>query len=267
MRSILGTKFTYMTESVRSAARVLELVEFLAAAESGASLSEATGGLCAPKSSTLMLLRTLVNRGYAYRDNDNDRYFLSPDFRAGAFGWVAEPFARLTAIARPVMEALSDELGESITLGVLAGAGQARILTKVVANLDVRYDTDISRPIPLYCTAIGRSLVSRRPPEEWPDLLGPGPFTAVTPHTVTDRAEILAVIEGVRRDGYAIVMEEFALGGTGVASPILDPTGAAVATLNVGCVTNRFHGKRDQVVAAVRRSAAAVAKGLGGGPL
>src|ERR1043165_10286771 len=98
MRSIPRIAFIYMTETVRSAARVLDLVEFLATSDSGVTLSEATGGLAAPKSSTLMLLRTLVQRGYAYRDVSSDRYHLSADFRAGAFGREADPLARLSAI-------------------------------------------------------------------------------------------------------------------------------------------------------------------------
>jgi IclR family pca regulon transcriptional regulator len=255
-----------MTENVRSAARVLELVEFLAAADAGASLSEATGGLNAPKSSTLMLLRTLVNRGYAYRDTDNDRYFLSADFRVGAFGWVADPFARLAAIARPIMEALTEELGETTTLAIWGDGAHGRHLIKVVANLDIRYDADVARPIPLYCTAIGRTLLSGRPATEWDALLGPGPFLPITPHTLIDREKILSVVGNVKAEGYAIVTEEFALGGTGVATPVLDAAGDTVAVLNVGCVTNRFHDKKDAVIAAVRRSARIISKSLGGAP-
>jgi len=253
-----------MTETVRSAARVLELVEFLAAAEGGVSLGEATGGLAAPKSSTLMLLRTLVNLGYAYRDNGTDRYFLSTDYRAGAFGWVADPLARLSAVARPVMEDLSRRLGETVTLGVWGQGAQARMLIKIVAEVDVRYDTDITRAIPLYCTAIGRTLLSGRAPEDRAALIGEGPLKAVTPHTLTDRSKLLALLETVKRDGFAIAMEEFALGGTGVAAPVADAHGAVIAALNIGCVTNRFHDKRDLVISAVKQAAATISKRLEG---
>jgi IclR family pca regulon transcriptional regulator len=252
-----------MTETVRSAARVLDLVEFLANAQSGVTLSEATGGLAAPKSSTLMLLRTLVQRGYAYRDATGDRYHLSEHFRSGAFGWVADPLSRLVALARPVMESLSESIGETATLGVLNDDGHARLATKVVANLDVRYDTDITRPIPLYCTAIGRTLLAHRPTAARTALLGPGPFKAVTPYTITDRGKILDLLEDVRSQGFAIVMEEFALGGTGVSAPVFDATGAVVGALNAGCVTNRFQEKREQVVAEVKRHAAGLSRSLG----
>src|SRR5688572_11148373 len=124
-----------MTENVLSAARVLDLVELIAASEDGVLLREATTRLNAQKSSTLMLLRTLVNRGYARRDPVSDRYLLTDQYRSGAFGWVIDPHARLVAAARPMMEALSLELGESMTFGVCDTAGYARVLTQVVADV------------------------------------------------------------------------------------------------------------------------------------
>ncbi|MDP3869378.1 IclR family transcriptional regulator [Phenylobacterium sp.] len=245
-----------MTDNVLSAARVLDLLELIAVADDGVLLREATTRLKAPKSSTLMLLRTLVNRGYVYRDPLSDRYLLAAAYRSGGFGWTADPYARLVAAARPIMEALSLEMGETMTFGVWATPGHARNLVKVVANVDVRYDTDINRPIPLFCTAIGRVLVSRSPTAAWGDLIGPGPFPALTRHTVTDRAEILKIVGRAREDGHAIVMEEFALGGTGVAAPVVDASGHPVGALNMGCVTARFEDKREQVVAAVMAGAA-----------
>lgn len=244
-----------MTDNVLSAARVLDLVELIAASGDGVLLREATTRLNAPKSSTLMLLRTLVNRGYAYRDPLSDRYLLTDQYRAGAFGWVTDPYARLIAAARPVMERLSQELGESMTFGVFDTPGYAKVITQVVADVEVRYSANVSRPIPLYCTAIGRVLVSRRPRAEWRDLIGHGPFPAVTRHTVTDDEEVLRIVARVHEEGHAIVMEEFALGGTGVAAPVLDENGHVLGALNMGCVTNRFDEKRRQVVAAVMAAA------------
>jgi len=244
-----------MTSNVLSAARVLDLLELVAAAADGVSLREAAGDLQAPKSSTLMLLRTLVNRGYVYRDPLSDRYVLSDHHRTGAFGWTADPHARLASTAQPILQSLSRELGETTTIGIWAHPGHAKLLTKVVADLDVRYDTDVARPIPLYCTAIGRVLLSSRTAEDREALIGQGPFETLTRHTITDRQRLLAIVSQARDDGFAIVMEEFALGGTGVAAPVLDADGRAVAALNVGCVTNRFEEKRDKVITAVMRDA------------
>lgn len=253
-----------MTDNVLSAARVLDLIELVAAADNGVPLREATTRLNAPKSSTLMLLRTLVNRGYVYREPTNDRYLLTEQYRSGAFGWHSDPNARLVAAARPIMESLSHALGESMTFGVFGEPGCAKALTQVVADLEVRYVANIARPIPLYCTAIGRVLVSRQPESQWAELIGAGPFPALTPHTVTQAKQVLEIIAKVRDQGHAVVMEEFALGGTGVAAPVIDAEGRAVAALNMGCVTNRFGDKRERVLAAVMAGANALSEQLRG---
>lgn len=255
-----------MTDNVPSAARVLDLIELIAVTPDGLLLREATARLNAPKSSTLMLLRTLVNRGYAYRDPLSDRYHLAEAFRAGGFGWTTDPHARLVAAARPIMEGLVQALGESMTFGVFDKAGHARSLAQVVADVEVRYTAHINRPIPLYCTAIGRVLVAGQPEDEWSALIGDGPFPIVTPHTVTDKARVLEIVGQVRRQGYAIVMEEFALGGTGVAAPVTDAEGRAVGALNVGCVTGRFEDKRERVVAAVTAAAGALSEQMAARP-
>lgn len=252
-----------MTDNVLSAARVLDLIELIAAAPDGVLLREATLQLSAPKSSTLMLLRTLVNRGYVARDPLSDRYTLAERFRTGGFGWSVDRYASLVAAARPIMEELVAALGESTTFGVFHAAGHAKVVAQVVADVEVRYAANTELPIPLYCTAIGRVLVSGRPQADWSPMVGDGPFPAVTRHTVTDKATILEILSRVRGQGYAVVMEEFALGGTGVAAPVFDREGRVVAALNVGCVTNRFEDKRDRVVTAVKAAAGAVSEQLG----
>ncbi|HEY9235249.1 MULTISPECIES: IclR family transcriptional regulator [Phenylobacterium] len=251
-----------MTENVLSAARVLDLIELIAAADEGVLLREATMRLNAPKSSTLMLLRTLVNRGYVYRDTVSDRYVLADQHRSGGFGWISDPHARLVAAARPFMESLSQALGESMNFAVLDKPGHARALTQVVADVEVRYVANINRPIPLYCTAIGRVLVSRQPEAEWGQMIGEGPFLALTRYTQTDPIEIMKIIGQVRDQGHAVVMEEFALGGTGVAAPVLGADGRAVAALNIGCVTSRFAEKRERLIGAVMAAANALSEQL-----
>jgi IclR family pca regulon transcriptional regulator len=249
-----------MTSNVLSAARVLDLIELIASSEHGVLLREATSRLNVPKSSTLMLLRTLVNRGYVERDPLSDRYTLSEGYRAGAFGWKFAPHGRLLAAAKPIMDDLARTLGETAILGVFDQDGHARALAQTVADVEVRYATNIERPIPFYCSAIGRVLISRQPESDWPRLLGEGPFAALTRHTVTDRQELLRVIGQVRQQGYSVVMEEFALGGTGVAVPVLDAEGRAIAALDIGCVTGRFEDKRERVLAAVIAAAAALSQ-------
>ncbi len=251
-----------MTANVPSAARVLELIELIAEADHGMLLREATQRLNVPKSSTLMLLRTLVNRGYVERDPVSDRYTLSAKYQTGAFGWKTTPHGRLLAAARPIMDDLMLASGETVILGGFGAQGHARALAQVIADREVRYATNIERPIPFYCSAIGRVLVSRQPERDWPRLLGEEPLASMTRHTITDKAELLRIVGEVRDQGYCVVTEEFALGGTGVAAPVLDAEGRAMAALDIGCVTGRFDEKRERIIQAVISAANALGQAL-----
>ena len=64
-------------------------------------------------------------------------------------------------------------------------------------------------------------------------MLLASPRVKITPHTVTDLKALRAIVKQVRDRGYAVVEEEFALGGTGIAAPIFDGRGALFAVLDV----------------------------------
>src|ERR1700752_1018398 len=103
-----------MNGNVKSAARVLDILELLFRSEEPMALKDLVSVLALPKSSAHALLRTLQSRGYVERDAA-DRYKLNEQLRQSA-GWVGGPEAHLAAVARPVMEQLRDELDESVFL-------------------------------------------------------------------------------------------------------------------------------------------------------
>lgn len=243
------------TAPVRSAARALDLLELIADSAGGVSLTVAASSLHLPKSSALMLLRTLVARGYVTR-TEEDRYVLNEAFRKNGFGWGGNRFARLLAVARPAMQRLCERLGETVILGALDEDGQVRLLAKVIARQDVRYDVDLSTRLPAYCTALGRVMLGPMDRERRHSILVRTKRVKRTPRTVTDLERLHGLINQAVEQGYAIVEEEFALGGTGIAAPIVDVDGRVVAALNVGCVTARFQAKRPAVISMLVREAA-----------
>ncbi|WP_165098567.1 MULTISPECIES: IclR family transcriptional regulator [unclassified Caballeronia] len=240
-----------MNDSVRSAARVLDLLEYFAAASEGLALTTVSTVFGMPKSSTLALLRTLLVRGYLVRD-ERGLYSLNDAFRSRGFGWGGDLLARLVAVTKPAMDALCAEIGETVILGVLGDEGCIRFLAKSVAASVVRYDVDLSSVSPAYCTAIGRVLLSPLPRHRRDAILAAQPLEKVTQDTVVDLDRINVLIDGAAADGYCIVQEEFAVDGIGIAMPIFGPDGTALAALDVGCVASRFAAKRDNIIAAMR---------------
>jgi DNA-binding IclR family transcriptional regulator len=235
-----------LSEAVRSAARVLDVLEHLAGTGEGASLSEVCNALELPKSSTLMLLRTVLARGYVTKDTA-DRYRLNDIFRSYGFGWGGHRFARLIALSNAVMHELCQAVDETVLLGAEDGR-VIRTLAKVVSEQVIRYDVALAAPSPFYCTAMGRTIMAFSSEEKREAMLLASPRPKITPHTVTDLKALRAILKQVRDRGYAVVEEEFALGGTGIGAPIFDGRGAIFAVLDVGCVSKRFPAKRTRII-------------------
>ena len=125
-----------MNDTVKSAARVLDILELLFRSEEPMALKDLVSILALPKSSAHALLRTLQSRGYVERDAA-DRYVLNESLRQSS-GWIGGPEAHLAAVARPVMDQLRDDLDETVFLGVRAARGDVKVIAKSVSRAQIR---------------------------------------------------------------------------------------------------------------------------------
>ncbi|MBB2972298.1 IclR family transcriptional regulator [Mesorhizobium sp. RMAD-H1] len=249
-----------MNDENRSAGRVLDVLEHLAGRPDGASLTEICAALELPKSSAHVLLRTVLARGYVTKDR-SERYVLNEVFRTYGFGWGGHRHAHLIAVANPIMEELAAAVGETVLLGTVEG-GVVRTLSKVVADQVIRYDVSLSTPSPYYCTAMGRVVVAFSPESQRDLRLLSTEREKHTDKTVTDLHTLRRIIERVAEDGYAIVEEEFVVGGTGIAAPVFGKNGEVVAVLDIGCVSARFEANRERLIEALLSSAGLLSQRL-----
>src|SRR5258707_9447366 len=128
-----------MNDSVKSAARVLDILELLFRSEEPMALKDLVSILALPKSSAHALLRTLQSRGYVERDAA-DRYVLNESLRQSS-GWIGGPQAHPSAVARPVMDQLRDDLDETVFLGGRAARGDAKGIAKSGSRGPVPHDS------------------------------------------------------------------------------------------------------------------------------
>src|SRR5258708_24760938 len=139
-----GTRFIYMNDSVKSAARVLDILELLFRSEEPMALKDLVSILALPKSSAHALLRTLQSRGYVERD-PADRYALAESLRQSS-GWIGGPQAHLAAVGRPMMDQVRDDLGEAVVLGVRPARGGVKVSTQSGRRAQTRYESDEPGP-------------------------------------------------------------------------------------------------------------------------
>ncbi len=250
-----------MNSAVKSAVRTLEMLEFLGAVQEPVSLKDLVAALGYPKSSAHALAQTLVGRGYVVQEGE--RYAIADHVRDGFAGRSRQE--RLLRLARPVMDELRRQVGETVLLGVRTPRGDVRMIAKSVSDNPVRFDKDLERTSAAYCTATGRVLLAFWDDASREAYLARTPLLAHTPHTVTDSEELRAILRRVRRSGVALCEEEHVLGSTGIAAPVFDRTGQALAALDIGAISARFAAARRMMTSAVVEAAAALSRRLGQG--
>ena len=251
-----------MNSEIKSAGRVLDLLEYLANCRAPVRLSQIVADLSLPKSSAHGLMQTLVMRGHVAR-NAAGAYALVESVRHGfPFSRQEEP---LVVVAMPVMEKLRDDTGETVILSTLNARGDIRRLAKCVSLHPVRYDVKIDSPITAYCTATGRVLLAYASPEVVDEYFERVQILSYTPFTETDVVRLRQVLARVRRDGYALNEQEFITGSTGVAAPVFDAAGDVVAAINLGTLTTRFLARREQIILLVRSAGDTLSRKLGYG--
>lgn len=178
-----------------------------------------------------------------------------------ATGW-ADCRAGSSHSGRPIVEALVAETGETINLGAMLRGFRVRPLIQLASPRDVRYDPR-GIDCPAYCSAMGRALLAFLP-EECVDQCLAQPLRPVTAWTLTDPALLRARIALARQQGYAEIENEFTPGASGVAAPVFDRDGRAVATINLATLNERWRRHRLAYIPAVVVAAAALSLKLGG---
>ncbi|MBT0670952.1 IclR family transcriptional regulator [Novosphingobium profundi] len=226
-----------MNGEIKSAARVLDMLEMFSTRCGGLTLTEVARGLDLPKSSALGLLRTLHNRGYLVREDEDDTYRLNDIVRRDGFA----RHGRILRVAPPIMKELAFASGETVLLAMPDAPGQVRLIAKEVSPSDIRFDIELPRKVPAYCTALGRIMMTRFDPAALEGALDAAPRAALTPATLVDRSAVLAAVDAARATGFAVVSDEFAIGGTGLAAVIPLGPGQPLAALGLGCITQRYH--------------------------
>jgi DNA-binding IclR family transcriptional regulator len=177
------------------------------------------------------------------------------------------PFRRheepLVLTARPFMEKLRDESGETVLLATMNAHCDIRRLAKCVSPHRVRYDVNLDAAIAAYCTATGRVLLAHASKDVLDHYLERVRFLSYTRYTVTDPAIIRDMLVRVRRDGYAINDQEFVTGSTGIAAPVFDANGSITAALNLGAPTIRYLERREAMMLMLRSAADEISRALG----
>ena len=108
---------------------------------------------------------------------------------------------------------------ETVNLGYLDGFDIVTI-DVVSGRAVIRFDSPIGSRSPIHTLAMGKAILAYRPEEQQADYLESVNFKPFTPNTITDMEQFRKELEKVRRQGYALDNEEWAIGVCCVAAPV-----------------------------------------------
>ncbi len=211
-------------------------------------------GLSQP--TTHRLLRSLVDEGMVEQDARSKRYRLSLEFfalaaRAGSQG-------NLRELVRPSLLRLSASLGDSLFL--LARSGfDAICLDRSEGPYPIRTFTgDIGGRVALGVGQGSLAILAFLPEEERETVIRYN-LPRLRDFHLYDEVFLRSEVEQVRALGYAARNTGVLSGMAGLAVPILNREGYAVAALSVGTITDRLGPDRlPTVVELLKREAAEI---------
>lgn len=224
----------------------------------GLTLSELADALRLHKSTVHRLLGSLEEGRYVDRSEETGRYRLG--LRLLELGSVVLESLDLRQEARPILEALGREAGETVHLCILE-QGEVVYIDKVETTEPVRMYSRIGRRAPVYCTAVGKAMLAHLPTEEQDHLIREINFRRLTENTLNSVEALREQLVQIRRQGCSFDQEEHELGVRCVAAPIFDHTGRAVAAVSITGPTTRMTPERATELAPAVRSAAAQISG------
>jgi DNA-binding IclR family transcriptional regulator len=193
---------------VKSAARTVEVLEVLGGLDGRPiSLRELAERLDVPRSSLYALLQTLVSHGWVRTDATGSRYAIG--VRALLVGTSYLDGDPRLAAAREHLDALSEQIGETVHFARLDGADVVYLATRESRHY-LRPFSRVGRRLPAYATSLGKAILAERSDAEVEKLL-PAGWPAHTEHTL-DRPGLLADLALGRERGYAIDNEEGTVG-------------------------------------------------------
>ncbi len=237
---------------VKSAARVLDIVEILATDADGLSFTAIGRRLGLPKSSLHGLLTTLTDRGYVAYDAERHVYRLG--IRVWEHGQAYLRHRDLLGEARRAMEAIVREINETVQLAVLDGLENV-YLHKVDCSHPVRLQSEVGKRLEAHATGLGKVLLAFLPPEELEARLHDQLLKRFTPRTPTDPDALLRELEIVRRQGFGVDDQEYTPGLRCVAVPIREPGGHVATAMSASIPIMR--ASPEQLASALRALARA----------
>jgi IclR family transcriptional regulator, KDG regulon repressor len=218
---------------IQAVERALSILDLFSEQQTELKITEISRRTGLHKSTLHSLLKTMQIHGYVEQSEPNGPYRLG--MKLFERGFLVLKSKDVVAVARPRLAALAGQTGQTTHLGILDGEYGVYV-DKVEGERSIIAYSRIGRRMPLHSTAIGKILLAYRSRQELEAILDGYEFAAITENSISDRAALMRVLEGVRESGWAIDEQENVRGVRCAAVPIWNHEGKLVAAVSISTI-------------------------------
>ncbi|WP_081964001.1 IclR family transcriptional regulator [Hoeflea sp. BAL378] len=197
--------------------RGLAVIEVLVESSRPLTLHEVAEAVKLTDSTVHRILQSLMEASYVMRDVTGKRYHAA----SKAMGSLTM-YHPLQILRRDAFEPLRLlRTRTELTSSLVVFIGNERLvvdISGVSGVLTPYYDTQLRNP--LHVAVSGKLLLLNRSPEEQRDLLGDGPYEALTPNTITDPEAFRQELEQIGTRGYSTNLDENFIGFSAIGALI-----------------------------------------------
>lgn len=243
--------------------KAVSLLELFTVARPEWGVTELSQATDLPVSTVHRIITVLKQHGLIAQDPQSRKYRLG--FGAIALGRRAAASLRIRQVAEPVMRRLAREVEETVVLTVVNDTRDRSVcIERIESQYPLRLHLEVGRQVYLHAGASSKVLLAYFSPEEIDALCHRVGLPKLARNTITDPEALKADLAEIRRRGYAFSREETNEGAWGIAVPILDQQGRAIAGLGVAGPTSRHSPEvEERFVELTRKAAAEIAVALG----
>lgn len=225
----------YAPRTVRSVQHAAAMLKSMHADGRPASLSVLARRVGLSKPATLSLLRTLQEHRLVTRDEYLCYRLDWGTYELGSAVSTSEPLIRA---ARFTVDRLARLTRQAVLVSILH-RGKVLYVDSGLTSETFTISANVGKDGPLHATASGKVLLAFQP-ARFREAFLEGNLLAVTSRTVTNPADLRVQLHHVRMQNFAVCHQEYELGLSSVAVPVLQPAGEIAAALALAGPTGRF---------------------------
>jgi len=229
------------TGQVQSLTRGLSILDALAKADRGLSLTDLAQRVHLPASTTHRLLATMEKMGYVHQAGDLGLWYIG--LHAFTIGSTFLANRDFVAQSHAYMRRLMEQAGETANLAILDG-DEAVFVAQVQCRETMRTLVGLGSRVPLHASGVGKAIFAALTDAQIEAIVARRGLPRITANTIVDAQTMWSALRVIRQRGFSFDDEEHIRATRCVAATIYDEYAEPLGAISIAGPVSRLTDER-----------------------